>query len=1265
VSDNNATQLVARDFITRVIQEKLSVSDTALERLSLSVSSLNSRELYSLFHQHFLYLISNYTFSILVSFFNLNSQPNDLFSGSLAYILFTPTPSELFQWVPYSLSFSSLLEIYPQLNVPRSRQHLNYYPLIQYSKKGVRSALARVTAHAPPVEGRAGAKTNLTIEDAVNAASGEAEMYSMLLALDKSLPGNDWEATVVTSLLLLHHASANAWRIAGLLLTNRGLLSLDFLTFSKFCKELHTVYRTTRLCPLTGEILSNEQLRQVYGVDVIVGRNEKFKFDADAEIVMRMTDPTHRGFLPSFGALPEWASTPEFYNSALSDALRLAVRESVGFEGYTSGSDTGEEKFGSTRPLKLETFHDWYERRMYWAAAGGAPGATIRWEDGETSERLNKRGALFALTEQHFLDVVQQPGTPRLFSKAAPKFENGKLRAIWNTSIEHYIFQAYILDQFESSQISGTWNSASNNAADELAARATRLEALSHPEDQTGLMWDFSDFNVNHTKLSMKSLFAQIGAVLLEHGASDAGEEDTRNAKDDIVRYLKWVVTAKDNMFLFNPESGFGAEVERSLQSGERATSIVNTFENRAYYHLHNKYCNMVLGRPLLNRTSWHQGDDVFLLVKNISDGVLASTIYNLLGFAGQTYKITLDYTSRGEFLRLAYDPDTSTVAGYPMRTYAGLIGGEFFREVVADPGDRAMAFLDQVSDANRRGCIITQQFLDVMIKRNAHITYTDEHKKVHRITPQLDLLLTPAILGGYGTSSLPPSNTFSRPLYTRALGAIAPGVTTVSGSVPLMRPIAIGIPSFGGKSTLAKKHPTLFCDPDDFGDPSLVSKMIREAKRTGKWDQLNAYHRSLPYPRDKMLLTWGPSTTPGDYSYLGAHLVQPLRPGREWVANLAAIEQAKVRCPSVNTMQWYPSYEDREVALLALIQRQNVIFPFSERLPASTRSYASFLSESRPMYIPPRVNLSLLTELPAAKALPDVRVLAAHGGERVIKRALAAIASDALSGAYPGSALSQSIADYAAKLDSYLLSVRPGPYVSPPKFSPQLFDGLAAYVAPTLATMAKGDYSAIGRVSTAEPGRHVHVPLPPNRYGAIHALVPIMGLSAFTTLKILLELLPAKTYPGTLGKIYSILAQYSAAGFGTIKHRFSTANNMSSSYPVSIIQLTEFIHGIVGLPEYAHFSDHPRSSLLASYLLGECSLLPSPSSNVSPQLLTIVRHLALSWVEVRHPELFEAEPLFFAFFLSACEYHILLLAQRYYSKTTRDGSISIVRILS
>lgn len=1132
------------------------------------------------------------SFSGFVSLFDGNSRPTNVSSAVAQFIVFEPCPVEVWAYIPLQVTCSLITQIseHDFQNALRVQ-----YRSIPCERRDI--VVAKLEQMYLPVEGRAGAKTNLTIADCATAFYGDPHFKTMAATLIKFGDRNDWQATFCVSLLGLHHASAQAWRVHNLLIKlQASFFTLPFTSATKFLKELHNVYRTRFVDPNDCSALTAEQVRHMYGVDTLPGRHESLKHPAYEELIMRMVDPTQRKYISPFQE-PDVDPDGTAYATDLSRAIRIAL----------------EEALGSAPDVHLESFEDWYSRRMFWAAAGGAPGAKVRWDSDSSTERLNKRGALLIIPEQHIWEIVRKVGdlTPQEFSKAALKYEAGKDRWILNTSIEYYLVEAYLLDMFEGACVGETWNSSVNSAAQELRERIKRLAVLADPRN-AGLMWDFSDFNINHTMHALTQLFVELEHVFKRFGTyTDTKDKNRDEILADIALFTRWKIEAKRHMYVFDPEVGFGTEAVRSLQSGERSTSFTNTFLNRAYRIMHDWFCERFFGRPLLLRESWHQGDDVLVLTKSVSDAVLACVVYNLLGFAGQPYKILLSHAGYGEFLRYSYDPTINSIAGYPIRTYSGLIGGEFFRETSTDPGERALTFLDQVSDAIRRGCMPTQKLLDVLIKKHAHLSYT-KGGIVKRVFPKLDLLLTPAILGGYGTSSLQPTRYLSRPRYVA--DTLQPLIevfsdkdsqaTQLAAATLFNSPIAFGIASGQGKTTLTAKYPAVFVDPDTYVDRSLVDLL---AKRRD-WKRLNARHRTLPYPRNKVLLTWAYETAPEDYFYVGSLVVKDFTPVRLSSDNTAAQYQTAQRLPGAAPVYEFQSYDARDAFIFSVISQlaNNAGNLMGSYVLTPTRR--SFITTTRPLFKPPDVPTRLLSDKRSFGELSDAKWLARIGASAAIGRVNAAIVHDALSGAYPAAALSNALASFAEELDKYLSTVREGPDVEPLN--------LPSSWVPRMHRSIDAIFTWISGGAGSKPS---------HSYGVVNALLRDLKLNSLVTLMAAIHELPPVFYPGRLGRLYNVL----------------TLRNDGAK----IIDRPHYVK-VKTILYLAHAGDEVVFERICdniySYLVGEMSFFPAPPSYVSPLVSTTLRDATLEFVEQQlFPEILQHSKVDFANYVSTIEYNM------------------------
>jgi len=128
--------------------------------------------------------------------------------------------------------------------------------------------------------------------------------------------------------------------------------------------------------------------------------------------------------------------------------------------------------------------------------------------------------------------------------------------------------------------------------------------------------------------------------------------------------------------------------------------------------------------------------------------------------------------------------------------------------------------------------------------------------------------------------------------------------------------PTAICIPSGEGKTTLERKYPHQFVDHDRFVDfkDSKVQKMHADALRTGDWNRVNAYNRSVvPINERRTLLTWSPETVPSHYLYQGSFMLDQPTNIRLNQANRDSL----VNSAPKQTVFFYPDHASRDRDLM------------------------------------------------------------------------------------------------------------------------------------------------------------------------------------------------------------------------------------------------------------------------------------------------------------------------------------------------------------
>lgn len=673
---------------------------------------------------------------------------------------------------------------------------------------------------------------------------------------------NNWEMVAALCLTLLPLVTATGKDLAIFLdststssrrrALGQGVFNLDFLTYTKTMKALHTQgrmasrlmgYRYLHHPQSTGRVWGDA----IYGLDTLAGRSEDYPANFADEVVMRVVDPTIRGIpLLNREGLGLTFDT-KLYERLLQDAVDKAV-DSV-----------------MRRDVTLQDFSSWYGARMFWGASGGAPGATVTYEDG-TKMRLNKRGALLNIPEKTLRTLWDRAEDAVQWSLGTVKYESGKIRYILTTSVYHYVSQAYVLDNFDRNLRDDTWYSSAHHSTARIANQLRRISQL---QGGHALMWDYSDYNLNHIFVAMVKLYKKVVSALIARGKVKTNARIYEEACADLEACLKYIENARYNTYLSDNDTGLIAKIIRGLQSGERGTSFINSLCNMVDSNIADETARILFGRRLIPHQGDRQGDDVFLNVLTAKDATLLCCLFNLTGAAGQLYKITSEYCTpddpgRGELLRSSYDGVTGRVVGYPLRALVGFVHGEYFSEPMPAVFDRAATILEQVAKLTRRGVAIPPSLVSHSIKRNAALTYTDPntHRK-HRIQADPLTVLTPAALGGIGVS-----------VTKEAQALVTGGESLMYSSNP--RPYAILIPSGEGKTTLSRLAPSIFVDHDALLVPSIHENNLAAARVSGDWSAVNAYLRetSAATPNNQILLSWSPDTIHHTIRVAGAVLL-------------------------------------------------------------------------------------------------------------------------------------------------------------------------------------------------------------------------------------------------------------------------------------------------------------------------------------------------------------------------------------------------------
>jgi len=1136
----------------------------------------------------------------------LYSAPLSTRGAAITYVVVSPTPGEVWEFLPSSLYWEATdLQLYETLPNPQAGAGFRF----------TRQALEQMETAFPPVRGRAGGKVNVNWADIWVPGVVSKRGKEMLSLLHHNRDLLNMESLPAISLILLDSYSSAAHIIVDFIIANASVLLEDLKTITKWLKTIHVGIRTTRTFPGLNRMLTPAEQRCLYGLDSIVGRSEDLRLDTKAEVLMRLEDPSVRAIPslkpgPLFPELPDGktgVSTPAFMKE-----INLCVDQAV--------------LSALSKEVEVETFSDWYDRRMYWAASGGAPGFKVTWDEGaaDQTQRLNKRGALISLPLSHLENILKHPQLAVNYSKASTKFENGKTRAIWNSSIELYVFQAYILDQFDRACQKDTWHTAENSLESKLVGDLSRLYSLI---SNNGIMWDYSDFNINHTFDIMVSLYTSTvnsikkRAVVPRYVRDHVGYKAI--VRRDLDRCLDWVANARHNTILSHETKDDDliiAWVARSLQSGERGTSFTNVMLSRTYLLYADKWAERHLPIARLDRVSFEQGDDVFGTSPSPIHAMFFCLVMNLLGFAGQVTKIMNDYRYSGEFLRRDYNARDLNVAGYPIRSAMGFLAGEFFLDSEINPGARASAFISQFAKIRERGGQLPIQLLHQFIKYKCALIYTSDDQRKHFVTVPLNRLNVAPALGGYSFTSSPFSESGASRQMTDMLqykGGITPGTDLnflgFGGSVvglgsPMELPAATNWPLLSAVVTdleqlnsLVTRYPRIFAAGSTVLNESELFR-LRQLEFEGRKPKPSAkdYHSSC-------------------FSDLAVY--------RVWLT--AASSLAPIG--SVSLGQFEGKSEGRTSAALfmslaaRLTSLAKVAPPWTSTVFSVVDKKSLTLSKPPPLVRPAMKVQAFFPDRSTpgvrhAYNLPDLRQIRKYSPKAgknllAVKRA---IVYSGVSGAFPPGSASEAAAVNAKNLESWLKTSKIEENqlsstqmdMSRSAFSKGFDIGCSVWTdllrEPWLSTQPVA-FSPFSAKTSRKAKRYLFSGTADrygvgNSYGSFAGLVVPLGFSMAETLALAVtSSAPHKDYPGRAGRWVSLVSNIGLDRSGVTAH---------PAY-------TRFLTLCVRLSRIRDVAKRNASyNILVDYFEGGIGLLPPGPVGQSVEIISLCRAIALQTYE-------------------------------------------------
>ncbi|QIJ70039.1 RNA-dependent RNA polymerase [Eimeriavirus sani] len=352
----------------------------------------------------------------------------------------------------------------------------------------------------------------------------------------------------------------------------------------------------------------------------------------------------------------------EVDRQALIDAIDSIYSEELGAE-----------------PIKVLPASTHWDRRFEWCVAGSHPhvinarGAFLEVPSkGPGGRRMTRRMAM-EYTKANALDLWD--GKVRV--SVIPKLEQGKTRAIYSCDTTSYAAFSRILRPAEK-----RWAGrrvivdpgAGGNYGMFRRIRKAWSKAL-----PTAVMLDYADFNSQHTIESQQLVIERLLARCV-------GVEPEEAQK---------LIDSLANMEVYLEGERLG-RVTRSLMSGHRGTSFINSVLNAAYIRV-------VLGSQAYDRLqAFHVGDDVLVFCRSWSEGYDLLDSMSRAGFHLQSKKQSIGRQGF-EFLRMA--GNRYSAHGYLARSVASTVSGNWTTDLKDDPLAVLLMFVQQArSLINRSG---------------------------------------------------------------------------------------------------------------------------------------------------------------------------------------------------------------------------------------------------------------------------------------------------------------------------------------------------------------------------------------------------------------------------------------------------------------------------------------------------------------------------------------------------------------------------------
>lgn len=388
-----------------------------------------------------------------------------------------------------------------------------------------------------------------------------------------------------------------------------------------------------------------------------------------------------------------------------------------------------------------ETLNDFLLRRHEWMASGSASNHTAivpvvgQTDTHDRPIKVNKRIWSESLDKKKMLYTIYHPESATEVARASEKFENGKSRAIYGTSPEHYVINTYVTQGMEErlhlvpglekgasgAQVLYTINKKCNVTKDAL---------------QDCCMLDYADFNIHHTPQAQTIIFQCIREVAMKH-----------NPSQDWLAASAWMAASKTRQRVYFPGDHQYSNVTQGMFSGTRSTDLINTILNLAYFRVANSFLTKTATYPH-NLYNVHQGDDLWL---SSSNKMWTRRLYYTMsqqGFIFQESKQMFGH-GRGEFLRVLYSHGDAY--GYLQRALVNMLLKPIQAPLLSSPSEWLQGFTSTCKVIGRRGLVpgLVQAIWADVINHHAAVRAHPLDKKP--ITIPLIITATAPEFGGMG----------------------------------------------------------------------------------------------------------------------------------------------------------------------------------------------------------------------------------------------------------------------------------------------------------------------------------------------------------------------------------------------------------------------------------------------------------------------------------------------------------------------------------